>query len=209
MMRHEGWEVNPKRVERIWHEEGLKVPQRQKKRRRLWLNDGSCIRLRPEYPNNVWSYDFMQDRTHDGRSFRILNLIDEYSRECLSVKVGRSLRAEEVVEALTGLFCRYGIPEYIRSDTGSKFTARKVRGWLERLGVQTVYIEPRNPWENGYIESFNGKMRDELLNREVIDTIVEAKVLVERWRLDYNHIRPHSSLGYRPPAPEVKIPLSA
>ena len=209
MLRHEGWDVNHKRVERIWGEEGLKVPQRQKKRRRLWLNDGSCIRLRPEYPNHVWSYDFVQDRTHDGRAFRILNIMDEYSRECLSVKVGRSLRAEDVVEELTGLFCNHGIPEYIRSDNGSEFTAQKVRDWLGRLGVQTVYIEPGSPWENGYIESFNGKMRDELLNREVFDTIVEAKVLVERWRVEYNQVRPHSSLGDRPPAPEVKIPRSA
>jgi transposase InsO family protein len=209
MLRLEGWEVNHKKVERIWREEGLKVPQKQKKRRRIWLNDGSCIRLRPEYPNHVWSYDFIQDRTHDGRGFRILNMIDEYSRECLSVNVERSLRAEDVLEVLTGLFCRYGIPEYIRSDNGSEFTARKVREWLERLGVQTAYIEPGSPWENGYIESFNGKMRDELLNREIFDTLEEAKVLVERWRVEYNQIRPHSSLGYRPPAPEVIIPLSA
>ena len=151
----------------------------------------------------------MQDRTHDGRGFRILNIIDEYSRECLCVKVGRSLVADDVLEALTGLFCRYGIPEYIRSDNGSEFTARKVRALLEQLGVQTAYIEPGSPWENGYIESLNGKMRDEMLNREVFDTIVEAKVLVERWRVEYNQIRPHSSLGYRPPAPEVIIPLSA
>jgi transposase InsO family protein len=209
MLRDEGWEVNHKRVERIWREERLKVPQRQKKRRRLWLNDGSCIRLRPEYRDHVWSYDFMQDRTHDGRAFRILNIIDEYSRECLYTKVGRSLVVEDVLEALTELFCRYGTPEYIRSDNGTEFTARKVRSWLERFGVQTVYIEPGSPWENGYIESFNGKMRDELLNRELFDTIAEAKVLVGRWRVEYNQVRPHSSLGYRPPAPEVIIPLSA
>ncbi len=209
MLEHEGWEVNHKRVERIWREEGLKVPQRQKKRRRLWLNDGSCIRLRPEYRNHVWSYDFVQDRTHDGKAFRILNIIDEYSRECLCTKVGRSLRVEDVLEVLTGLFCRNGIPEYIRSDNGAEFTAHKVRNWLEQLAVQTMYIEPGSPWENGYIESFNGKIRDEVLNREVFDTLVEAKVVVERWRGEYNHTRPHSSLGYRPPAPEIKIPMSA
>ena len=203
MRRHEGWNINHKRVERIWRGEGLKVPGRQKKRRRLWLNDGSCIRLRPEYPNHVWSYDFVQDRTHDGRAFRILNMMDEYSRECLLVKVGRNLVAEDVVEALTGLFCNHGIPEYIRSDNGSEFTARKVRGWLERLGVQTVYIEPGSPWENGYIESFNGKMRDELLNREIFTTLEEARALIEQWRREYNQVRPHSSIGYRPPAPEA------
>ena len=209
MLQHEGWEVNHKRVERIWGKEGLKVPRQQKKRRRLWLNDGSCIRLRPEYPNHVWSYDIVQDRTHNGRAFRILNIIDEYSRECLCSKVGRSLKVEDVLEALTGLFCNHGIPEHIRSDNGSEFTALKVRSWLGQLAVQPMYIEPGSPWENGYIESFNGKMRDEVLNREVFDTLVEAKVLVERWRKEYNHIRPHSSLGYRPPAPEVNIPLSA
>jgi transposase InsO family protein len=157
----------------------------------------------------VWSYDFVHERTHDGRAFRILSIIDEYSRECLCVKVDRSLRAEDVLETLTGLFCRYGTPEYIRSDNGAEFTAHKVRSWLEQLTVQTMYIEPGSPWENGYIESFNGKMRDEVLRREVFDTILEAKVLVERWRREYNHIRPHSSLGYRPPAPEVIIPMGA
>ena len=209
MLRHEGWAVNHKRVERIWREEGLKVPQRQKKRRRLWLNDGSCIRLRPEYRNHVWSYDFVHERTHDGRGFRILCIIDEYSRECLCVKVGRSLRAEDVLETLTGLFCRYGIPEYTRSDNGAEFTAYKVRRWLEPLTVQTMYIEPGSPWENGYIESFNGKLRDEVLYREVFDTLLETKVLVERWRREYNHIRSHSSLGYRPTAPEGIIPMGA
>jgi transposase InsO family protein len=164
MLRHEGLAVNHKRVERIWREEGLKVPQRQKKRRRLWLNDGSCIRLRPEYMNHVWSYDFVHERTHDGRAFRILSIIDEYSRECLCAKVGRNLRVEDVLEIWTGLFCRYGIPEYIRSDNGAEFTVHKVRKWLEQLAVQTMYIEPGSPWENGFIESFIGKMRDEVLN---------------------------------------------
>ena len=209
LLRNEGWGVNHKRIERLWRQEGLKVPQRQPKRGRLWLNDGSCIRLRPEYKNHVWSYDFVYDRTRDGRAFRMLTILDEYSRECLAIDVGRKLTHDAVMYRLTDLFFRRGIPEHIRSDNGSEFTAKTVRSWLSRIGVRTLYIEPGSPWENGYIESFNGKLRDELLNREVFDTLFEAKVLVERWRREYNHIRPHSSLGYRPPAPEVIIPMGA
>jgi transposase InsO family protein len=206
LLRMEGWPVNPKRVERIWRAEGLKVPQRQPKRRRLWWNDGSCVRLRPLYPNHVWSYDFVQDRTHDGRAIRMLTLLDEYTRECLSIDVGRRLSREDVLERLTDLFIRRAVPEYLRSDNGAEFTAKAVREWLERVGVKTLFIEPGSPWENGYIESFQGKLRDELLNREVFETLLEAKVLIERWRQEYNHVRPHSSLGYRPPAPEAIQP---
>ncbi len=202
----EGWKVNHKRVERLWRREGLKVPQKQPKRRRLWLNDGSCVRLRPQHKNHVWSYDFVQDRTHDGRAFRMLTLIDEYTRECLAIDVGRQLTSEDVLERLSDLFVRRGVPDHIRSDNGSEFTAGKVRDWLARVGVKTLFIEPGSPWENGYIESFNGKLRDELLNVEVFDTLLEAKVLIERWRWEYNTIRPHSSLGYRPPAPEAVQP---
>jgi transposase InsO family protein len=201
LLRVEGWQVNHKRVERIWRQEGLKMPAKQLKRGRLWLNDGSCIRLRPQYPNHVWSYDFMQDRTHNGQAFRILNVIDEYTRECLAVKVARKLNHDDVLACLTELFCTRGVPAYIRSDNSSEFTAQRVRQWLARVGVKTLFIEPGSPWENGYIESFNGKMRDELLDREIFYSLKEAQVLIERWRQEYNHIRPHSALNYRPPAP--------
>jgi transposase InsO family protein len=203
LLQREGWWVNHKRVERIWHQEGLKVPQKQPKRGRLWLNDGSCVRLRPTHRNHVWSYDFVAERTHGGRPLRLLTVIDEYSRECLAIVVERRLRADDVLECLAGLFVRHGVPEYIRSDNGSEFTAKAVRHWLSRIGVQTLYIEPGSPWENGYIESFNGKLRDERLNGEIFYTLKEAQVLIEWWRLEYNNIRPHSSLNYRPPAPEA------
>ena len=206
MLRKEGFIVNHKRVERLWGREGLKVPKKQPKRGRLWLNDGSCVRLRPAYQDHVWSYDFMVSRTRDGRPLRLLNLIDEYSRECLSIDVARQLNAEDVLERLTHLFVLRGVPAYIRSDNGSEFTAKEVRQWLAQVGVKTLYIEPGSPWENGYVESFNGRMRDELLEREIFDTLLEAKVLIERWRVQYNTIRPHSSLGYRPPAPESLQP---
>ena len=206
MLQHAGWPVNHKRVERLWRREGLKVPQRHPKRRRLWCHDGSCIRLRPTHRNHVWSYDFMQDRTHNGRSFRLLTLLDEFTRECLTIAIGRRLTSEHVLQNLAHVFTQRGVPAYIRSDNGSEFTAKVVRKWLTRLGVKTLYIAPGSPWENGYIESFNGKLRDEVLNREVFDTLWEAKVLVERWRREYNQTRPHSALGYRPPAPEAVCP---
>jgi transposase InsO family protein len=201
MLRQEGWKVNHKRVERIWRREGLKVPQKQPKRKRLWLNDGSCVRLRPEYKDHVWSYDFVMDRTSDGKAFRMLTVLDEYTRECLGIRVERKLKSQDVLDELYQLFLLRGVPKYIRSDNGPEFTAKAVRKWLYNLGVATLFIEPGSPWENGYIESFNGKLRDELLNREIFDTLVEAQVLIERWRKQYNYLRPHSSLGYRPPAP--------
>jgi transposase InsO family protein len=203
MLRQEGWRVNHKRVERIWRKEGLKVPQKQPKRKRLWLNDGSCVRLRPEYKDHVWSYDFVADRTADGRPLRILTILDEYTRECLRIVVERQIRSQDVIGVLSELFLLRGIPEHIRSDNGPEFTAKAVRDWLTRLEVKTLFIEPGSPWENGYIESFNGKLRDELLNREIFTTLLEAKVLIENWRKEYNQVRPHSSLGYRPPAPEA------
>jgi transposase InsO family protein len=206
LLRAEGFKVNHKRVERLWRREGLKVPARQPKRGRLWLNDGSCVRLRPERRGHVWSYDFVQARTRDGRAFRMLTVIDEYTRECLAIDVARKLTSDDVLERLSDLFVRRGVPEHIRSDNGPEFTARAVRDWLGRVGVGTLYIEPGSPWENGYIESFNGKLTDELLDREVFDTLLEAKVLIERWRVRYNTVRPHSSLGYRPPAPEAFRP---
>ena len=206
LLRRAGWKVNHKRVERIWRREGLKVPSRQPKRRRLWLNDGSCVRHRPERRNHVWSYDFVLDRTHDGRPIRMLTLIDEYTRECLSIDVESKLTSDHVLDRLSKLFALRGPPEFMRSDNGPEFTAKAIRKWLEELDVRTLYIEPGSPWENGYIESFNGKLRDELLNGEVFDTLLEAKVLIERWRKEYNRFRPHSSLGYRPPAPQAVEP---
>ena len=201
-----GWSVNHKRVERIWRREGLKVPQRQPKRGRLWLNDGSCIRLRPEYPGHVWAYDFVEERTHDGRKFRILTIIDEASRECLALIVSRQLRHEDVLAALADLFIERGPPAHIRSDNGSEFIATAVQTWLGQIGVKTLYIAPGSPWENGYNESFNGSLRDELLNGEILYSLAEARVLIEAWRRHYNTVRPHSSLGYRPPAPEAATP---
>lgn len=203
LLRNDGWKENHKRVERIWRAEGLKVPPKQPKRGRLWLNDGSCIRLRAEYPRHVWSYDFVADRTHDGRAFRILNIIDEYTRECLAIRVGRSLKSEDVQACLTELFCSRGVPVHLRSDNGSEFSNQQIRTWLSELGVKTSFIEPGSPWENGYIESFNGKLRDELLNGEIFYTLYEAKVLIEQWRKEYNTVRSHSALNYRPPAPEA------
>jgi putative transposase len=208
LLRGEGWLVNHKRVERLWRQEGLKVPQKQPKRRRLWLADGSCVRLRPTHTDHVWSYDFVADRTSDGRAFRMLTLIDEHSRECLAIDVARKLSSEDVLERLSDLFVRRDVPAYLRSDNGSEFTANKVRQWLARVGVTTLFIKPGSPWENGYVESFNGKLRDELLAREQFDTLLEAKVLIERWRREYNTRRPHSSLGYLPPAPEAIEPAS-
>jgi putative transposase len=207
LLKQNGWWINHKRVERIWHEEGLKVPQKQPKRGRLWLGDGSCVRLRPTHRNHVWSYDFVMARTHDGRPIKILTVIDEYTRECLAIVAERRLRADDVLFCLTDLFVKHGTPEYIRSDNGGEFTAKVVRQWLSRLAVQTLYIEPGSPWENGYNESFNGKLRDELLNGEIFYTLREAQVMIERWRQHYNTIRPHSALGYRPPAPETILPV--
>ena len=206
LLRLSGWHVNKKRVERIWRQEGLKVPRKQPKRGRLWLNDGSCVRLRPQRPDHVWSYDFVHDRTHNGRPLKILTVIDEYTRECLSLRVERRMRSEQVLETLAGLFIYRAVPDHIRSDNGPEFTALAVRDWLDKVGVKTLFITPASPWENGYNESFNGTLRDQLLNGEIFYTLHEAKVLLERWRWHYNHVRPHSSLGYKPPAPEATLP---
>jgi putative transposase len=203
MLRQRGWRVNAKRVARIWRREGLKVPSKQPKRGRLWLNDGSCIRLRPEYPNHVWSYDFVEDRTHDGRKYRMLNVIDEFTRECLAIRINRKLKSTDVIDVLSDLFILRGIPTHVRSDNGPEFIAQALRDWLAAVGSKTAYIMPGSPWENGYCESFNSKLRDELLNGEIFYTLKEAKIVIETWRKHYNTIRPHSSLRYQPPAPEV------
>jgi len=205
LLRTDGILINHKRVERIWRAAGLKVPQKQPKKRRLWLNDGSCIRLRPEYRNHVWSYDFVEDKLRNGRKVRWLNLIDEYTRECLASIPKRRWDHMKIIDILADLMLMRGTPSYIRSDNGTEFTATKLREWLSEIQVTTVYIEPGSPWENGYCESFNSKMRDEFLNGEIFDTMWEVDVLTKIWVQEYNTKRPHSSIGYRPPAPQVIV----
>ena len=205
-MRGEGWPVNHKRVERLWRREGLKVPQKQPQRGRLWLTDGSCSRRRPAYRHHVWAYAFLTTRTHDGRPLKILTVLEEYSRECLAIVMAQRLRSLEVLETLAELFVTCGVPVHLRSDNGPEFTATLIRQWLAALHVETLFIEPGSPWENGYLESFNGKLRDDLLDREIFYTLTEAPILIERWRRQYNTVQPHSALGYRPPAPEAISP---
>ena len=209
LLRDAGWLVNDKRVERIWRQEGLKVPTKQPKRGRLWLTDGSCIRLRPEYCNHVWSYDFVEDRTHDGRKFRMLNVIDEFTHECLAIRVDRNLNAVDVIDVLSDLFILRGIPGHIRSDNGPEFVAKAVQKWIAAVGAKTAYIARGSPWENGFVESFNARLRDELLDGEIFYSLREAQIIIESWRRHFNTIRPHASLGYRPPAPEVFVPAFA
>jgi transposase InsO family protein len=201
-----GIEVGKDRVQRIWRREGLKVPKKQPKRSRLWLNDGSCIRLRPAYPNHVWSFDFVETRTNNGRRLRLMTLIDEFSRRCLAIHVARRINALDVIETLADVMLFEGIPAYIRSDNGPEMVAKVLRQWLKGLGSKSLYIEPGSPWENGYCESFNGKLRDELLNGEIFYSLKEAQEVIEKWRIHYNTRRPHSALGYRPPAPLTIAP---
>ena len=203
-----GWRVGKDRVQCIWRREGLKVPAKQTPRGRLWLHDGSCVRLRPERANDVWSYDFVSTTTHDGRTLRLLTLMDEYTRECLAIRVARRLGSHEVLETLADVMLWRGIPEHIRSDNGPEFIAGELRRWLAALGTRTLYITPGSPWENGYCESFNGKLRDECLKGEIFYSLKEAQIVIEQWRVQYNTRRPHSSLGYRPPAPESYHPAS-
>ena len=209
LLEQAGWIVNDKRIERIWRREGLKVPHKQPKRGRLWLADGSCIRLRAEHRNHVWSYDFVEDRTHDGRKYRMLNVIDEFTHECLAIRVARKLKAIDVIDVLSDLFILRGIPGHIRSDNGPEFVAKAVQDWITAVGAKTAYIAPGSPWENGYVESFNARLRDELLDGEIFYTLREAQTVIESWRRHYNAIRPHELLGYKPPAPEVFVPAFA
>jgi putative transposase len=217
LLRQAGWLVNDKRVERIWRCEGLKVPTKQPKRGRLWLNDGSCVRLRAERPSHVWSYDFVEDRTHEGKKYRMLNVVDEFTRECLSIRVNRRLNSTDVIDVLSDLFILRGVSEHIRSDNGPEFVAKAVQKWIYAVGAKTAYIAPGSPWENGYVlaePSFawtraNARLRDELLNGELFYTLTEARIIIEGWRRHYNGVRPHSSLGYNPPAPEVFVPSHA
>ena len=204
-----GWVVNDKRVERIWRREGLKVPKKQPKRGRLWLNDGSCIRLRAERPNHVWSYDFVEDHTHDGRKYRMLNIVDEFTHECLAIRIDRKLKSTDVIDVLSDLFILRGVPEHIRSDNGPEFVAKAVQEWIAAVGARTAYITPGSPWENGFIESFNARLRDELLDGEIFYSLKEARIVIESWRHHYNTERPHESLGYKAPAPEVFVPALA
>ncbi|MCK2056131.1 IS3 family transposase [Methylobacterium sp. 37f] len=206
LLKAAGWFVNDKRVERIWRREGLKVPAKQPKRGRIWDNDGSCVRLRPEHRNHVWSYDFVEARTHDGRKIRMLNVLDEFTHECLAIRVARKLKGIDVIDVLSDLFILRGVPGHIRSDNGPEFVAKAVQAWITAVGSKTAYITPDSPWENGYVESFNARLRDELLNGEIFYTLKEAQIVIESWRRHYNGVRPHASLGYRPPAPEVFVP---
>ncbi len=205
LLRDAGWLVNDKRVERIWRCEGLKVPAKQPKKGRLWLGDGSRVRLRPEYRDHVWSYDFVEDRTHDGRKVRMLNVVDEFTRECLAIRVARKLKAIDVIDVLSDLFILRGVPGHIRSDNGPEFIAQAVQDWIGAVGAKTAYIAPGSPWENGYVESFNARLRDELLDSEIFTSLREAQVIIESWRRHYNTMRPHGSIGYKPPAPKVFV----
>ena len=200
LLRAEGWRVNNKRVRRLWRREGLKIPRRVKKKRRLGHDGNGCTRRRATRPNEVWSYDFVFDQTADGRRLKILPVVDEFTRECLVMLVGRRLTAGDVIKALARAAVRRGMPEHLRSDNGPEFIAKEVRAWLAREGTGTLYIEPGSPWENAYSESFNSRLRDELLNGELFSSEKEAVVLLEQWRRAYNDERPHSSLGYVAPA---------
>jgi putative transposase len=199
-LRQDGWIVNHKRIQRIWQKEGLQVPYRRKFKKVKGTCENSCAVRKAEYPNHVWTYDFMSDQTEDGRKLKLLTVLDEFTRESPAIEVGRSIRAGEVIAVLEYLFMVRGAPPFIRSDNGPEFIADKVKKWLKQKQVGTLYIEPGSPWENGYIESFNGKLRDEVLDREVFHSVKEAKVMVEDWRLEYNNHRPHSGLGYMTPA---------
>ena len=189
-----------KRVHRLWREAGLQVPQRAQKRRRVGTGENSTVRFAPERPDHVWCYDFVFDATEDGRALKLLTVLDEYTRECLALVVGRSLTSHHVVATLDRLIGERGAPSFVRSDNGSEFIAHRVAGYLRASATDAKHIDPGAPWQNGYSESFNGKLRDELLSQELFATLDEACVLTERWRRHYNESRPHSALGYLPPA---------
>ena len=199
-LRQDGWIVNHKRVQRIWQKEGLQVPYRRKFKKAKGSSENSCCAKKAEHINHVWTYDFVSDQTEDGKKLKLLTVLDEFTRESLAIEVGRSIRAKDVIAVLEYLFMVRGVPKFIRSDNGPEFIADTIKKWLKKKHVGTLYIEPGSPWENGYIESFNGKLRDEILNREVFYSVKEAKVLVKDWRLEYNNRRPHSGLDYMTPA---------
>lgn len=198
LLRQEGWQVNKKRIQRLLRQEGLRVLQKGKKRRRLGISTSE--RKKAEYRNHVWSWDFIFDRLEDGRQLKMLTIVDEYTRECLSIVVNRSIKSFDVIKEFKCLIRERGIPSHIRSDNGPEFIASKIGRWLKFYQVGTIYITPGSPWENPYIESFNGKFRDECLNMELFTSISEASVIIGEWRREYNEIRPHSSLGYLTPS---------
>ena len=200
LLRAEGWQVNRKRVYRLWRRQGLKVPRKQRKRRRLGSSANACHRRRAEYRGHVWCWDFIHDRTADGRPLKWLSVVDEYTRECLVLEARRGMTAAAAVHVLAALVRRRGAPRHVRSDNGPEFIARAIRAWLAREAVGPLYIAPGAPWENGYAESFHSRLRDELLNAEEFGSLLEARVLADQWRHEYNHERPHSALGYRTPA---------
>jgi putative transposase len=200
LLRREGWRVNRKRVYRLWRKEGLKVPRKQRKKRRLGSSANSCVRRPAEHKDHVWAWDFLHDRSADGGPLKWFTLVDEYTRECLALEVRRGMTAQVVSVVLAGVVRERGAPAHIRSDNGPEFIARVIRAWMSAAGLETLYIEPGAPWENGYAESFNSKVRDELLNAEEFANLLEARVLGKEWKRAYNEERPHSSLGYRTPA---------
>jgi putative transposase len=195
------WRVNLKRVHRLWKQENMQVPRKQHRRRRFsGGSENGCVRHRAQHKDHVWSYDFLTDRTEDGRQLRLLAVIDEYTRECLAIEVGRSFTSQDVIGVLQYLFAVRGTPQHIRSDNGPEFVAKSVRRWLAQANVKTLFIAKGSPWENGYVKSFNGKLRDELLNGELFLSLEDARWVIDRWRMDYNHHRIHSSLNYQTPA---------
>jgi len=196
----EGWRAGLSRVFRLWRREGLKVPQKRRKRRRLGTSANGCHRRRSEAPNDVWCWDFVFDRTANGSQLKWLSVIDEYTRECLTLKVDRGITSGDVIDTLAELFAIRGVPKHIRSDNGPEFIANELRAWLDRVGVSTLYIEPGSPWENGFAESFHGRFRDECLALEVFDGLRDARAITAAWKDDYNHRRPHGSLGFQTPA---------
>ena len=200
LLRREGWAASEARIHRLWRQAGLQVPQKKRKRRRLGTSESGSRRLRATRPNQVWSYDFLFDTTESGRAIKLMPIVDEYTRECLAIDVSTSITSRDVIERLDALFLERGRPAHLRSDNGPEFVAEAVKRHLKALKVETRYIEPGAPWQNAYIESFNGKLRDELLARELFSGVLEARVLAETWRRHYNGRRPHSALGYETPA---------
>lgn len=203
LLRVEGWDVNHKKVERLWREEGLQLPHRHKKRKRLYHKDSSVIRLRPKYPNHIWSIDFVHDKLSNNRPYKMLTVLDEYTREALCVAVNTKMSSEEVMETLFHLFLKHGKPEHIRSDNGPEFISEKLQTWLGKIGIKPLRIYPGSPWENGYNERFNGTLRHEVLNAEWFTTTEQAKIVINKWMRTYNTIRPHQALNMRPPVPET------
>ncbi len=205
LLRVEGWRVNHKKVERLWREEGLQLPQRHKRRKRLYHKDSSIIRLRAMHPNHVWSVDFVHDKLSNGRGYKMLTVLDEYTRQALAVEVRTRMGSEDVLEALYGLFLRHGKPEYLRSDNGPEFASKVTQTWLKGVDVRPIRIYPGSPWENGYNERFNGTLRREVLNAQWFTTTKQAQTVIKKWLKQYNHTRPHQALNMRPPVPETLI----